>query len=116
MGIISLTMIFKLSFFFSFIFLAKANIEGLVCTNTSYYGDVEYIEQEDTCCSMNLAEPDCTTTEEKACVTVTETVCMASVTTESKPVDCPVTLVKVENVPNVFVTKKCETKEKQIIH
>jgi hypothetical protein len=62
----------------SLVLLAEANIDGLVCSNTSYYGEVEYVDQELSCCTIDIAEPDCTTTQEKACVNVTETVCMVS--------------------------------------
>jgi hypothetical protein len=40
----------------------------------------------------------------------------ASVTTECEPVDCPLTLVKVDNVQENFITKKCESQPKQITH
>jgi len=96
--------------------VAEATIEGQVCTDTSYYGDVEYLDTDSSCCVTNLAEPECTTTKEKACINVTETVCMASITQECQTVNCPVSLVKVNNVQKTFISKKCSSNPKQISH
>ena len=95
--------------------LTEANIDGLVCTDTSYYDEVQYIEDA-VCCQTRLEEPDCTVTRETACVNVTESVCMAEVTSQCQTVDCPVTLVTVDNVEKIYTTKKCETVAKQISH
>ena len=58
--------------------LAEANIDGLVCSNTSYYGEVEYLEDTSSCCETRLGEPECTTKVEEACVDVTESLCEVS--------------------------------------
>ena len=72
---ISLTMFSLLTGLLSLALLAEANIEGQVCTNASYYGEVEYTQPETPCCSTHIAEPDCVEYTETACVNVTETVC-----------------------------------------
>ena len=59
--------------------LAEANIDGLVCSNTSYYGDVEYIEDDSPCCETKIDEPECTTTIETACANVTRSDCKVTI-------------------------------------
>merc|ERR1719347_514664 len=96
--------------------LAEANIQGKVCVDNSYYGEVEYVEDDLSCCSIGIADSVCTTAIQEACAEVTETVCDVILTTECTPVDCPVTLVSVNNVPMTFTSKKCETKDVEIPH
>jgi len=112
----SLTMLALLTTLLSLALLAEANIDGLVCTDTSYYGEVEYIDDKLSCCETNLDKPDCVTTIERACVNVTESVCVADVTSECEQVECPVNLVRVDIVEKIYVAKKCETQAKQITH
>ena len=75
---IGLTMLALVTTLLSLALLVEANIEGLVCTNTSYYGEVEYVEDNSSCCETRLGEPKCTKKLEEACTNVTETVCMVS--------------------------------------
>jgi len=96
--------------------LAQGNIEGQICSDNSYYGEVEFVEDDLSCCSIGIGDPMCTTVKEEACVEVTETVCNVEMSTECTPVDCPVTLVTVSNVPMTFISKKCETKDLEIPH
>ena len=100
----------------SLFLLAEGNIQGQVCTNTSYYGEVIFQDADYPCCSIRVADPDCKIKKETKCINVTETVCEAEVTTDCSPVDCPLTLTKVEDIPHTFVSKKCETVSKQIPH
>merc|ERR1712226_654123 len=81
-------------------------------------GEVEYIDfvQDDSCCAINLAEPKCTSVKEEACAAVTERVCDVELSNVCRPVRCPVTLARVDNIPKTFTSKKCEIKTKQVSH
>ena len=75
---ISPTMLILLTTLLSSALLAEANIDGLVCSNTSYYDPVEYVKPNSSCCETKMAEPECTTTTEEACANVTQSICKVS--------------------------------------
>ena len=87
---------------------AEATIQGGVCTNTSYYGEVEWLDQEDICCeTMPTAAQDCTTTNQTVCAEVLETVCTMTAIKECTSTPCPITLKRVDVVPLNYITKEC---------
>merc|ERR1719441_64408 len=65
--------------------LAKANIEGQICSDNSYYGEVEFVEDDLSCCSIGIGDQECTTVSTEACAEVTETVCGVELSTECTP-------------------------------
>lgn len=113
---ISSTMFILLTTLLTLALSAEATIQGSICTNTSYYGEVEWVDQVLTCCETRLTEPECTTITETVCLTVSETVCTVEAATECTPTPCPLNLKRVEVVAENYTTLKCETVPKTITH
>ena len=52
--------------------LAQGNIEGQICSDNSYYGEVEFVEDDLSCCSIGIADPVWTTVKKEAETVKTE--------------------------------------------
>ena len=94
----------------------EANIQGIVCTNTSYYGEVEWVDQEDICCQTMPTAPDCTTADQTVCADVSETVCTMTAIKECTPTPCAITLKMVDVVPQTYTTKECKMLPTTVTH
>ena len=95
--------------------MVQTTIQGQTCSNMSYYGEVEFVEDNTSCCSSNIAaDPVCTTVTQEACTEIIETVCDVQLTTECTLVDCPITQVEVNYIQKTFISKKCGIKDVEI--
>jgi len=96
--------------------MVEANIQGRICTNQSYYSQVDFQETGSVCCSTVVGEPVCTTRQEEACVNVTEIKCDVSMTQQCENEPCPVKTVFTDALPKTYISKKCEERKLLVPH
>merc|ERR1719244_2521325 len=80
--------------------LAQGNIEGQICSDNSYYGEVEFVEDDLSCCSIGIGDPMCTTVNN---------VPMTFVSKKCETKDLEIPHTKTRQVPKNFTKQLCNT-------
>lgn len=85
-------MLFFMLILFGLNFQVESSLQGVICSNHSYYGKVELKQNGKICFAINNVVPVSYTELEDACVNVTDVVCEASMSTTPHTCPCDVNL------------------------
>jgi hypothetical protein len=91
------------------------NLDGQICTDASYWTDVEYKPEEHTCCTSKVTI-ECEEEVEQVCVPVEKMVCEVVGWSDCKMAPCPVTVAHPEPVETEFIERECRMVPHNISH
>lgn len=91
------------------------NLDRQICTDASYWTDLEYHSKEHTCCQSSVSI-ECMDKVEQVCIPLEKMVCEVVGWSECRMTECKVMVVKPEPEYHEFVEKECSMVPHNISH